>query len=215
MGYVCRNFVFIVSLVIALMLLDRLKDYRVFLGSQSPRRRFLMEGAGIPFTLLPPANVEETFPISLKGKDIALFIAEKKAEAYQSYLSESKNIIITADTIVWINQHLLGKPTNRQDAIAMLTLLSGNEHIVYTGVCIKMKDKKKSFYSETTVRFRNLSSEEIEYYVDHYQPYDKAGSYGAQEWIGYIAIQEIHGSYFNVMGLPIQMLFTELEKILS
>ncbi len=196
------------------MLLDKLKNYHIYLGSQSPRRKFLMEGAGIPFTLLSPADVEETFPLSLTGKDIALFLAEKKAEAYQSYLSNDKNIVITADTIVWINQKVLGKPTDRQDAIQMLTELSGNEHMVYTGVCIKMKDKSKSFYSETAVRFRHLSHEEIEYYVDQYKPYDKAGSYGAQEWIGYIAIQEIHGSYFNVMGLPIQMLFTELERIL-
>jgi septum formation protein len=196
------------------MLLDKLKDYHVLLGSQSPRRKFLMEGAGINFTLLPPADVEETFPSLLKGEEIALFLAEKKAEAYNDYLNNDKTIIVTADTIVWLNQKVLGKPTNRQDAIQMLTDLSGNEHIVYTGVCIKMRDKSKSFYSETAVKFRNLSREEIEYYVDQYKPYDKAGSYGAQEWIGYIAIQEIHGSYFNVMGLPIQMLFTELEKML-
>jgi len=214
MDNVCRSCVLVVSLATALMLLDKLKNYHIYLGSQSPRRKFLMEGAGIPFTLLSPADVEETFPLSLTGKDIALFLAEKKAEAYQSYLSNDKNIVITADTIVWINQKVLGKPTDRQDAIQMLTELSGNEHMVYTGVCIKMKDKSKSFYSETAVRFRHLSHEEIEYYVDQYKPYDKAGSYGAQEWIGYIAIQEIHGSYFNVMGLPIQMLFTELERIL-
>lgn len=214
MGNVCRCIILIVSLVAALMLLDKIKDYKIYLGSQSPRRKFLIEGAGINFTILPPADVEETFPQSLKGKDIALFLAEKKAEAYQSYLSDSKSIIITADTIVWINQKVLGKPANRSEAIQMLTELSGNEHMVYTGVCIKMKDKCKSFYSETSVKFRYLNPEEIEYYVDHYKPYDKAGSYGAQEWIGYIAIQEIHGSYFNVMGLPIQMLFTELEEII-
>ncbi|GAB4449972.1 MAG: Maf-like protein [Bacteroidales bacterium] len=196
------------------MLLDKIKNYQLYLGSQSPRRKLLLEGAGIPFITLPPAELEETYPLSLTGKEIALFLAEKKAEAYNDYLSHDKTIIITADTIVWINQKVLGKPENRSEAIQMLSELSGNEHMVYTGVCIKMRDKSKSFYSETAVKFRNLSHEEIEYYVDHYQPYDKAGSYGAQEWIGYIAIQEIHGSYFNVMGLPIQMLFTELEKML-
>lgn len=196
------------------MLLDKLKNYHLYLGSQSPRRQLLLQGAGIPFTLLPPTHVDETFPSSLKGKDIALYLAEKKAETYKSYLNNNNSIVITADTIVWINQKVLGKPVDKKDAIQMLTELSGNEHIVYTGVCIKMKNKSKCFYSETVVKFRHLSREEIEYYVNQYKPYDKAGSYGAQEWIGYIAIQEIHGSYFNVMGLPIQMLYAEMEKML-
>lgn len=214
MDNVCWTNVFVVSLVTDIMLLNKLKNYQIYLGSQSSRRKFLLEAAGIPCKLLPPANIKENYPSSLTGKDIALFIAEKKAEVYQAYLNDNKSIVITADTIVWMNQKVLGKPHDRDNAIRMLTELSGNEHIVYTGVCIKMKDRSKSFYSETTVKFRNLSLEEIEYYIDQYKPYDKAGSYGIQEWIGYIAIQEIHGSYFNVMGLPIQLLYTELENML-
>lgn len=196
------------------MLLDQLKNYRLLLGSQSPRRRQLLEGVGFKSQLLEPLEVNEAYPTHLKAEQIAIYLAELKADAYNHYIADNKTILITADTIVWINEKVLGKPCNRNEAINMLTVLSGNEHMVYTGVCIKMKDKSKSFYSKTAVKFRHLSHEEIEYYVDHYKPYDKAGSYGVQEWIGYIGIQEIHGSYFNVMGLPIQMLYTELEKFL-
>lgn len=197
------------------MLLEKLNDYKLLLGSQSPRRRQLMEGAGFKFQLLEPLEVDEIYPPHLKAQEIAIFLAELKANAYQNYITDDKTILITADTIVWLNEKVLGKPITRNDAIQMLNALSDNEHIVYTGVCIKMKEKNKSFFAETKVKFRALSQQEIEYYVDQYKPYDKAGSYGAQEWIGYIAIKEIQGSYFNVMGLPIQMLYTELEKLLT
>lgn len=197
------------------MLLDKLKNYTLFLGSQSPRRRQLLEGAGFKFKLLEPIEVNEAYPPQLKAEQIAIFLAELKANAYNHYITDHKTILITADTIVWINDKVLNKPNNRNEAIHMLTELSANEHKVYTGVCIKMKNKYKSFYAETIVRFRHLNHKEIEYYVDHYKPYDKAGSYGAQEWIGYIGIKEISGSYFNVMGLPVQMLYTELEKLLT
>ena len=196
------------------MLLEKLEGYKLLLGSQSPRRRQLMEGAGFKFQLLEPLDVDEIYPPHLKAEQIAVFLAELKANAYQHYITDNKTILITADTIVWINEKVLGKPTDRNDAIQMLSELSNNEHFVYTGVCIKMKEKSKSFFAETKVKFRPLKQQELEYYVDHYKPYDKAGSYGAQEWIGYIAIKEIKGSYFNVMGLPIQMLYTELEKLL-
>ncbi|NSW44861.1 MAG: septum formation protein Maf [Bacteroidales bacterium] len=196
-------------------MLEKLNDYKLLLGSQSPRRRQLMEGAGFKFQLLEPLEVDEIYPPHLKAQEIAIFLAELKANAYQNYITDDKTILITADTIVWLNEKVLGKPITRNDAIQMLNALSDNEHIVYTGVCIKMKEKNKSFFAETKVKFRALSQQEIEYYVDQYKPYDKAGSYGAQEWIGYIAIKEIQGSYFNVMGLPIQMLYTELEKLLT
>lgn len=196
------------------MLLDKLKDYTLLLGSQSPRRHQLIEGAGLKFKLLDPIEINETFPPHLKAKQIAIYLAEIKAKAYNHYIIDNKTILITADTIVWINDKVLGKPGNRNEAIQMLTEISGNKHMVYTGVCIKSKGQSKSFHAKTMVKFRHLNHNEIEYYVDKYKPYDKAGSYGAQEWIGYIGIQEIKGSYFNVMGLPIQMLYTELEKFL-
>jgi len=214
-GNVCWNFICLISLVAFVMLLEKLKDYKLLLGSQSPRRRQLMQEAGFKFQLLEPDDINEIYPPYLKAQQIAIFLAELKANAYQNYISDDKTILITADTIVWLNEKVLGKPKNRNDAIQMLNKLSDNEHIVYTGVCIKMKQKNKSFFAETKVKFRSLSQQEIEYYVDQYKPYDKAGSYGAQEWIGYIGIKEIQGSYFNVMGLPIQMLYTELEKLLS
>ncbi|MGQ9848204.1 MAG: Maf family nucleotide pyrophosphatase [Bacteroidales bacterium] len=197
------------------MLIDKLKDYTLLLGSQSPRRHQLIEGAGLKFKLLDPIEVNETFPPFLKAEQIAIYLAELKAEAYNHYIRDNKTILITADTIVWINNKVLGKPSNRNEAIQMLIEISGKKHIVFTGVCIKSIDKSKSFYAKTIVKFRPLNLEEIEYYVDNYKPYDKAGSYGAQEWIGYVGIQEIKGSFFNVMGLPIQMLYSALDEFIS
>lgn len=196
------------------MLVEKLKNYRVLLGSQSSRRQDILKGAGINFILLPKQDIDETYPQDLKAEEIAIFLSKKKSACYRKYLQTEKDILITADTIVWLNGQFLGKPISRDDAIKMLQQLSGKEHFVYTGVSISMLNQEKSFYSETAVTFRNLSLSEIEYYIDHYKPYDKAGSYGVQEWIGYIGIKEIHGSYFNVMGLPIQKLYVELEKML-
>lgn len=198
-----------------MMLLNILNEYKILLGSQSPRRKQLIEGAGIPFTLVPPIDIDESYPDSLKGKDIPIYLAVQKATAYQSYLIDDKTILVTADTIVWLNGSILGKPKDKADAISMLQLLSGKKHVVYTGVCIKMKHKTTTFYAETDVYFRKLSDAEIEYYVNAYKPYDKAGSYGAQEWVGYVGIDKIKGSYFNVMGLPIQKLYLELEKMIK
>jgi len=198
-----------------MMLLNILNEYKILLGSQSPRRKQLIEGADIPFTLLPSIDIDESYPDSLKGKEIPIYLAVQKANAYQPYLVDEKTILVTADTIVWLNGSILGKPKDRTDAISMLQSLSGKKHIVYTGVCIKMKHKTTTFYAETYVYFRKLSSAEIEYYVDTYRPYDKAGSYGAQEWVGYVGIEKIKGSYFNVMGLPIQKLYLELKKMIN
>ncbi len=198
-----------------MMWFEKLNEYKILLGTQSPRRRQLIEEASIPFSLLPAMNIDESFPEKLKREEIPLYVAEQKAKAYQSYLSDHKTVLITADTIVWLNSKVLGKPKDRNDAIVMLQLLSGNKHVVYTGVCIKTKSQTVTFYDQTDVYFKKLSLDEIEYYVDTYNPYDKAGSYGAQEWIGYVGIDKINGSYFNIMGLPIQQLYVELKKIIS
>ena len=155
-------------------------------------------------------DVDESSPSALKGPEIATFLARVKADAFQQELQQNE-IVITADTIVWINDHVLNKPEDRNQAISMLNELSGNTHTVYTGVCIKSREKQDVFYDETKVEFRLLTSEEIEYYIDNYAPYDKAGSYGAQDWIGLTGIRSLTGSYFNVMGLPVHLLYERLS----
>jgi septum formation protein len=156
-------------------------------------------------------DVDESYPESLQGGDIPLYISRMKADAYKPML-QSDELMITADTIVWMDGMVLGKPRNKLGAIEMLRQLSGGVHYVYTGVSITTQTRQESFYVATEVRFANLTDEEIEYYVDTYQPMDKAGAYGVQEWIGYIGVENIQGSYFNVMGLPVQRLYTELKK---
>ncbi len=196
------------------MLLKKLQKYTVLLGSQSPRRKQLLEGAGLTFSVLPPINHSEHYPTHLSDKEIAVYLAIQKAAAYSHYINNDHTVLITADTIVSLNHKILEKPKDRTDAIQMLHQLSGNKHIVYTGVCIKTIHNETSFFADTEVLFRTLSLEEIEFYVDQFKPYDKAGSYGAQEWIGYVGIQHINGSYFNVMGLPVQKLYVELDNML-
>ncbi len=173
----------------------------------------LLKGLDIPFSV-DIKEVEEKYPPNLKGSEIALFLAELKASVFNGCIDE-KSIVITADTIVWINDTALTKPKNYNDGVEMLKKLSGNMHEVITGVCLKSKHKTTSFYALTKVFFKHLSQEEIEYYLSTYKPYDKAGAYGAQEWIGYVAIERIEGSYFNVMGLPTRMLYDELIKFLA
>jgi len=190
------------------MLLEKLKNYRIILASKSPRRQLLLKGLDISFEI-KVKDIEEKYPLHLKREYIALYLSELKASAFENELND-KTIVITADTIVWINEHILNKPENYDDAVNILAQLSGNMHEVITGVCFKTKEKTHSFYALTNVFFKKLSTEEIEYYVSNYQPYDKAGAYGAQEWLGYIAIERIEGSYFNVMGLPTRMLYDEL-----
>ena len=192
------------------MLSEKLKNYHIILASKSPRRQLLLKGLDIPFEI-KIKEVEETFPLHLKREDIALFLCELKAAAFNDELDD-KTLVITADTIVWINEQALNKPKDYNDAVNILTQLSGNMHEVITGVCLKTKEKTCSFYALTKVFFKKLSQEDIEYYVTHYKPYDKAGAYGAQEWIGYVAIERIEGSYFNVMGLPTRLLYEELLK---
>ena len=191
-------------------MLDHLKDRHIILASQSPRRRYLMQQLGIDFTVIS-ADVDETVPEGMKPDEIALFLAEKKAGHFEELLADAKNILITADTLVLINGRILGKPENREGAAGMLKTLSGNMHQVLTGICIRSRMKTHSFTAWTNVYFKDLSEEEINYYLEKFQPYDKAGSYGIQEWIGYIGITRIEGSYFNVMGLPVQRLYEELS----
>ena len=187
------------------------ENYRVVLASNSPRRKELLGGLGIDFEVRTLQDIDESYPSSLKGEEIPMYISGKKAEAYKQSMADDE-MIITADTIVYDNGQVLGKPKDRVEAIQMLRELSGHAHEVITGVSIVTKEKTSQFASTSKVTFAELTDEEIAYYVDHYKPFDKAGAYGVQEWIGYVAVTRIEGSYFNVMGLPIQRLYTELKN---
>ncbi|HET6227040.1 MAG TPA: Maf-like protein [Bacteroidia bacterium] len=192
------------------MQFEDLKKYKFILSSKSPRRQYLLKEFGLHFDI-HTKDVDESFPAQLKAQEIPLYLAEKKAAAFDSELTDD-TIVITSDTIVWLENQVLNKPVDEADAIRMLQLLSGKKHEVYTGVCLKSKNKMHSFYACTHVYFKQLTMQEIEYYVRNYNPYDKAGAYGAQEWIGYIAVEKIEGSYFNVMGLPLKELYEALLK---
>lgn len=189
---------------------ENLKDYRILLASKSPRRKELLSGLNISFEVAT-LDVEELFPENLPMEEIPVYLAKLKAEPFKTEIDD-KTLVITADTIVWIDGEVLGKPLDHAHAVEMLRKLSGRKHTVVTGVCLTSKTKQAAFYSSTDVWFKELSAEEIEYYLSLYHPYDKAGSYGVQEWIGYIAIAKIEGSYFNVMGLPVQRLYEELRR---
>lgn len=191
-----------------------MNNYHIILASNSPRRRELLSGLGIEYEVRTLPDIDESYPDDLQGGDIPLYISKEKADAYKPLLQPDE-LIITADTIVWLKGEVLGKPHGREEAIAMLHKLSGHIHEVFTGVTLTTKEKQRSFYAETKVTFAQLSDEEIVHYVDNYQPYDKAGSYGVQEWIGYIGVERIEGSYFNVMGLPVQRLYKELTQFLK
>jgi septum formation protein len=184
--------------------------YKIILGSGSPRRQQLLKDAGFDFKVRS-LNADESFPSALKAEEIALYLCEKKAHAFPDKL-KSDEMLITADTIVWIKGIVLNKPEGEFEAKQMLQLLSGKMHQVFTGVCISTHDKKVSFTDETKVWFRHLSEPEIDFYIAHYKPFDKAGSYGAQDWLGLIGVEKIEGSYFNVMGLPIHRVYAELKK---
>ena len=181
----------------------------IILGSQSPRRKELLAGLDLQFTTKVIPGLEETYPDTLKGEEIPVYLAEQKADAYT--LADNY-LLITADTIVWLNGKVYGKPTDEEEAKNMLRALSGKTHEVITGVCLRTNKKNVSFASTTRVTFAQLTEEEIDYYIRKYRPMDKAGSYGVQEWIGYIGVEHIEGSYFNVMGLPIQRLYTALKQ---
>jgi septum formation protein len=189
---------------------EHLNQFRFILASKSPRRQYLLRELGIDFEL-ETKEVDESFPEHLERDEIPLFLSRKKADAFERELDEN-TIVITADTIVWINGHVLNKPQDAEDAKVMLMELSGNKHEVYTGVCLKSSKKEISFSVKTDVFFKELTEGEIDFYIATYKPFDKAGAYGAQEFIGYIGMERIEGSYFNVMGLPVKELYEELCK---
>ena len=188
--------------------------HSIVLASNSPRRKDLLNGLDIPYSVVTLPDVDESFPPTLSGKEIPLYISRKKSEAYLPFM-EDDTLLITADTIVWLNEKVYGKPSGKEGARQMLKTLSGKTHQVITGVTIRTKKNETSFASVSEVTFATLSDEEIDYYLEKYQPYDKAGAYGVQEWIGYIGVENIKGSYFNVMGLPIQRLYRELKEFLE
>jgi septum formation protein len=187
-----------------------LKQYRIFLASRSPRRHDLLAQAGIPFEIWLKEEVPEKYSSELNPTEVALYLARLKADSYRDEL-KPRDVLITADTLVVLGSRILGKPANRSEAISMLMDLSGKPHEVITGVCLNNSEKESVFTSSTIVWFDELLVREIEEYIDEFRPYDKAGSYGIQEWIGYVGIHRIEGSFFNVMGLPIQQLYKELQ----
>jgi septum formation protein len=195
------------------MLAEVLKDYNVILASKSPRRKLLLEGLEVKFTI-ESKDVIESFPPELKREKIAIYLSELKANAFTGHLKEN-DLLISSDTIVWLDDEILHKPFDIEDAYRILGKLSGKTHEVITAVSFKTHKKIHTFIDITKVTFNELSQAEIEFYVNKYSPFDKAGAYGAQEWIGYVAIKKIEGSYFNVMGLPTEKLYKEIIKFVK
>jgi septum formation protein len=192
------------------MRLKNLENYKVVLASESPRRQQLLRELGLEFEVRP-SFMEEFYPEELGMTAIPVYLAELKADALKNEMKENE-LLITADTIVWKDDQVMNKPKSRNEAIAMLKSLSGAQHQVITGMHLMSVNKKVSFHAVTEVCFDELTDEEIIYYVDHYSPYDKAGAYGIQEWIGYVGINRIDGSFYNVMGLPIHKLYQHLKE---
>ncbi|MCU0379345.1 MAG: Maf family nucleotide pyrophosphatase [Bacteroidales bacterium] len=195
------------------MTADSLKAYKIILASASPRRRQLLREAGLIFETAA-VEYDEVWPSHLSGKEIAQYLAEGKADAWNRVLAPNE-ILITADTVVWCRDSLLGKPADAAEAAYFLHLLSGCDHNVITAICLRNQTRKHTFSVSTKVTFKDLSDDEISYYVENYQPYDKAGAYGIQEWIGLRGITRIEGSYYNVVGMPVNELFTELLHFIS
>ena len=187
-------------------------NYHIILASNSPRRRELLSGLGLDYEVRTLPGIDESYPETLQGEEIPVYISSQKASAYLDELKENE-LLITADTIVWLDGRVLGKPSDEEDACQMLRALSGKTHQVITGVTLATTTFQKSFASVSQVTFATLSDEEIKYYISRYHPMDKAGSYGVQEWIGFVGVERIEGSYFNVMGLPVQRLYRELKEI--
>lgn len=187
-------------------------NYHIILASNSPRRKELLGGLGLDYEVRTLPGIDESYSDTLQGEDIPVYISSKKASAYLDSLKNNE-LLITADTIVWLDGRVLGKPSDEEEACQMLRDLSGKTHQVITGVTLATTAFQKSFASVSQVTFASLTEEEIKYYVNHYHPMDKAGSYGVQEWIGFIGVERIEGSYFNVMGLPVQRLYRELVSL--
>jgi septum formation protein len=193
------------------MINRRLSGRHIILASQSPRRQYLLKELGLDFEIRE-THVNEVYPAGLTPPEIAVYLAELKAASFDGSRLDEKAIIITADTIVSLGDEILGKPSSYGEAVAMLQKLSGRKHDVITAVCLRSTKKKHVFHVLSSVHFKELCLEEIEYYIDNFQPFDKAGGYGIQEWIGYIGINRIEGSFFNVMGLPVKELYEELLR---
>ena len=210
--YVARNINNDRSLFFITAMID-LGNTEIILASQSPRRQQLLKDMGFNFRVMH-SEAEEIYPENLEIKQIPIYLAQLKANALKSFISEN-TILISADTIVAVDNEVLGKPKDEADAYRILKCISGRKHQVITGVCIKSFSNEISFFAESNVFFRELSDDEIYFYIRNYKPFDKAGAYGIQEWIGYIGIERIEGSYFNVMGLPTQMLYKQLNKFLK
>ena len=189
----------------------KLKHYNLILASGSPRRQMLLQGLDLEFEI-KVKNTEEEFPKEMNYTEVPEFLAKLKANAFDEEHLNNNDVIITADTIVVLEGEIIGKPNSKKEAKQTLKRLSGKEHTVITGVCLTSKEAQSSFSSATQVKFRTLNSDDIDYYVEQYEPLDKAGAYGIQEWIGYVAIEKITGSFYNVMGLPTQALFEELIR---
>lgn len=188
-----------------------MKDLKIILASNSPRRRELLKGLDIDFTVKVLSDIQESYPADLPAAEVASYIAGEKADAYKDLLLEDE-MVITADTIVVLGTEILGKPKDEADARRMLQELSGKTHQVITGVCMMTREKRRVFSVITDVTFKEFTAEEITHYITKYQPYDKAGAYGIQEWIGYIGVTALNGSYFNVMGFPVQRIYSELQR---
>ena len=197
-----------------MLLHEKLKRYRLILASQSPRRRQLLSDAGLEHTLAERFECEEIYPADLPAAEVAEYLSRLKSDAYPATL-EARDILLTADTVVVAGGAVLGKPADRDAAVDMLRRLSGREHEVITGVTLRDAERVRSFSARSQVRFRRLADEEIDYYVDNYRPMDKAGAYGIQEWIGYVGIEGIEGSFYNVMGLPVQRVYCELDAFVE
>lgn len=185
--------------------------HKILLASQSPRRKQLIGDSGFEFELIK-INVEEDFPAHLKAEEIPMFLAKKKAEAYNEEI-KSNELLVTADTVVWLNNKVLNKPVDLEEAYNMLKQLSSHKHTVYTGVCVRSSKKEIVFYEASDVYFNPLSDEMIQYYLDNHQPLDKAGAYGIQEFIGYVGIRKIDGCYYNVMGFPVSRFIHEIRNL--
>ena len=188
-----------------------LENNNIILATKSPRRQQLMELLGLKF-IVQTKDVDESFPLHLKREQVALYLAKKKAEAFEDVLTNTKNIVITADTIVVLGEEVINKPADRDDAINILQKLSGKMHEVFTGVCVSSSEKKELFFERSEVYFKKLTLEEIQYYIDNFKPYDKAGAYGIQDWFGLTTIEKINGCFYNVMGLPTKKLYEHLQK---
>lgn len=192
--------------------LENIQHYKIVLASNSPRRQELLSGLNLGYTIRVLPGIDESYPDYLKGEEIPMYISRKKADAYRNTMGEDE-LIITADTVVYIHGKVLGKPKSLEEAKEMLQELSGNTHQVITGVCLTTRETQRTFSAMTQVTFDTLTEDEIEFYVKTYQPLDKAGAYGVQEWIGFVGVSKLEGSYFNVMGLPVQRLYQELKKL--